>query len=1315
MADTPYHGHWENRKPGPGISIPMIGLNDPYWQFAWDNGFTWVFDGHDYLHELPSGGSPPPGFANPAVSNGDANGWLPIIFGRRRVAAPILVQHEDASWGWQCIVVIGEGEIGSIGRVWCNGHEIANTGAPGFGWIFYPGTPSGDHNAFLDARANAGDFPPYTSASTEVALPNTAYMNIQITTDAVNKAWGTLVPGGGAPTFEVEVLTGRKVYDHRDGGQVFATPSTWLSSDNPWLAIRDLLANSRWGANYSTINDTSFDAAATIADSMVGSPSAKRFTTNDLILERAGLNQHLAQLYLACNGDTYWSDSGVAAFCDVENAGAAVMTLDTANNFKDVTFEDLTGKDQPTQVVITYKNIAIDFADDTIRVPATVTGEIRTAEYTFGAITDVVHATRAGAYILNQNIVTPVRGAGTASQAGIILGVGNKVDVTTSDGPAAAPFLVTASELVDGQFSLRLRQYDASVYDDIAHDTQIPVITDLKPPWGPPTAITFPVITTAPYCYWNPPRLLDGGTGVTTAWGGAPSDAYAHVDLGAGVQKKMGRFKSFFTGAGPGSFGYMPGPPTAVEWSDDDSSWTAVSGLVANSWRQMGSPTLINFVVAEWTTPVAAHRYWRAYFGVWGVPAPDAGASLFYDVLSEVDPYVTGYEVHNSSTNMLLGFPENDPVFTVVPAANRPTVDKPLDLRTIVFVISNTTQTARPCIVPVSNGLLGTEPVLLIEDAAAVGFYPAAQSSAMATARQAGVAMDVDSVAADFIDLATATPGLSAAGHARLKTDGAAVLASINGGAYAALGGGGSGTVTSVDLSAPSDLLAVGGNPITGAGTLALTKPATTAPNTVYAGPASGGAGAAAFRQLVAGDMPTGVAAPPVTTKGDLFGFSTVPARFPVGADGKLPFADSAAAIGLSYQYPLVLIVETPAGVIDSVNDTFVLSQPPVTKVALIVDGQNVKGGRTWGQGGTGNQTIQFAFGANLPTRTILAIYEARMAISTASPDTLPIGTALSWVTESMPAYDWRKVVWAPELGLFCALNITGGAAGASIATSPDGVTWTGQTTPGTDNLSAHLCWNGTQFLAGVLATPWDKVMTSPDGVNWTLHTATIDTANLDLGECVWAPALGYYIASRHANHGAGPWMTSGDGLAWTDRLAGGTPTASNLGSLCWSDELRLAVGIMDQLVVYSSDGITWHYGTAPANSSIGNTNPSCVIWVRELGLFIQAGRFNDGVEKGIATSTDGANWTLRSTPTLGGSGIVGLAWSKKRRLVVGIKATTGVVTNNIWISTDGITWTEENVPSGWDTGSSVASGDSIDAIVAVSRSETPRALLSLS
>ena len=56
--------------------------------------------------------------------------------------------------------------------------------------------------------------------------------------------------------------------------------------------------------------------------------------------------------------------------------------------------------------------------------------------------------------------------------------------------------------------------------------------------------------------------------------------------------------------------------------------------------------------------------------------------------------------------------------------------------------------------------------------------------------------------------------------------------------------------------------------------------------------------------------------------------------------------------------------------------------------------------------------------------------------------------------------------------------------------TSPDGITWTGQTA-GVDLSTAlkSVTWTGTQFVA-VGAYGTSRVMTSPDGITWTGRTS---------------------------------------------------------------------------------------------------------------------------------------------------------------------------------------------------------------------------------
>lgn len=70
-------------------------------------------------------------------------------------------------------------------------------------------------------------------------------------------------------------------------------------------------------------------------------------------------------------------------------------------------------------------------------------------------------------------------------------------------------------------------------------------------------------------------------------------------------------------------------------------------------------------------------------------------------------------------------------------------------------------------------------------------------------------------------------------------------------------GSGGSGTVTSVKLTAPAEF-SVAGSPITTAGELAITKAVQNA-NKVWAGPTTGADAEPAFRALVVADIPAGL------------------------------------------------------------------------------------------------------------------------------------------------------------------------------------------------------------------------------------------------------------------------------------------------------------------------------------------------------------------------------------------------------------------------------------------------------------------------
>ena len=77
----------------------------------------------------------------------------------------------------------------------------------------------------------------------------------------------------GVPQLTVQVQ-GKKVYDPRDSGQTFGTPSTYEWSDNPALCFLDYITNNEYGKGLtsSQINMSTFSSAANTADSLQDNP-----------------------------------------------------------------------------------------------------------------------------------------------------------------------------------------------------------------------------------------------------------------------------------------------------------------------------------------------------------------------------------------------------------------------------------------------------------------------------------------------------------------------------------------------------------------------------------------------------------------------------------------------------------------------------------------------------------------------------------------------------------------------------------------------------------------------------------------------------------------------------------------------------------------------------------------------------------------------------------------------------------------------------------------------------------------------------------
>ncbi len=285
-------------------------------------------------------------------------------------------------------------------------------------------------------------------------------------------------------------------------------------------------------------------------------------------------------------------------------------------------------------------------------------------------------------------------------------------------------------------------------------------------------------------------------------------------------------------------------------------------------------------------------------------------------------------------------------------------------------------------------------------------------------------------------------------------------------------------------------------------------------------------------------------------------------------------------------------------------------------------------------------------------------------SVSLAATNAFGTDSTQQQITVSLPTSPCSPWEWdAPVASPVNAATYGNGqwvAVGNSgwIGTSPDGVTWTQQTSPVTTKL-LDVIWTGSQYMAVGFA---GTILTSPDGVTWQASNSI--SGVYDLYSVVWSGSQ-YLLVGRLPSTTRSYVWTSSDGHVWAQRLYGpdttylhpiwsGTlfvlldnkgnvstsPTganwttqnisASGLNEVAWSGTEYL---ITQWTTVYTSpDAVTWTpHSITPSLSH--------VIWAGN--RFIAAG--GTGTTQ-IFSSPDGLNWTLETTD--GNGGINDLAWS---------------------------------------------------------------------
>lgn len=180
-----------------------------------------------------------------------------------------------------------------------------------------------------------------------------------------------------------------------------------------------------------------------------------------------------------------------------------------------------------------------------------------------------------------------------------------------------------------------------------------------------------------------------------------------------------------------------------------------------------------------------------------------------------------------------------------------------------------------------------------------------------------------------------------------------------------------------------------------------------------------------------------------------------------------------------------------------------------------------------------------------------------------------------SWSqTASIANVSFSGICWSPVLRLFCAVGVDSATGVGAIYTSPNASSWTSRTYPwaaevGNTGLTG-VCWSpylGLFAAVGLNSTSGNSIATSPDGVTWTGRTGFV--GNGFKIKILWLDGLNIFF--RYSTFG-NQCDISSNGATWSSSSV----LVSSANGMAWCKELG-------RLVACTGSGTArFRVGTSP-------------------------------------------------------------------------------------------------------------------------------------